>query len=111
LLQNNEEGDGKRFFFLGFFLSLWFSSLELTINYEMVVFLMLKVAMVKGRRLKKKGDGDLEFHKQNVASSNQAIVEQNVVSIDHAIVKQIVISSNQAIAKQIVASLEMRIEN
>jgi hypothetical protein len=34
----------------------------------MMVFLMLKVVMVKGRRLKK-GDGDLEAHKQNVASS------------------------------------------
>jgi hypothetical protein len=29
---------------------------------------MLKVVMAKGRRLKK-GDGDLEVHKQNVASS------------------------------------------
>jgi hypothetical protein len=29
---------------------------------------MLKVVMVKGRRLKK-GGGDLEVHKQNVASS------------------------------------------
>jgi hypothetical protein len=34
----------------------------------MVVFLMLKVVMVKGRKLKK-GGGDLEAHKQNVTSS------------------------------------------
>jgi hypothetical protein len=34
----------------------------------MVVFLMLKVTMAKGRKLKK-GGGDLEAHKQNVASS------------------------------------------
>jgi hypothetical protein len=31
-------------------------------------FLMLKVIMVRGRRLKK-GGGDLELHKQNIASS------------------------------------------
>jgi hypothetical protein len=31
-------------------------------------FLMLKVVMDRGRRLKK-GGGDLEVHKQNVASS------------------------------------------
>jgi len=34
----------------------------------MVVFLMLKVVMARGRRLKKCG-GDLEVHKQNVVSS------------------------------------------
>jgi hypothetical protein len=62
-----EESDGKRFFFL-FFWSLWFSSLELTINNEMVVFLMLKVAMARERRLKKTGGGELEVDKQNVAS-------------------------------------------
>jgi hypothetical protein len=39
---------------------------------------MLKVVMAKGRRLKK-GDGDLEVHKQNVASSKQTIGEENVV--------------------------------
>jgi hypothetical protein len=32
----------------------------LTINNEMVVFLMLKVAMARGRRLKKRGGGELE---------------------------------------------------
>jgi hypothetical protein len=42
--------------------------LELTINNEMVIFLMLKVVMARGRTLKK-GGGDLEVHKQNVASS------------------------------------------
>jgi hypothetical protein len=65
-------------FFL--FLLLWFSwscSLELIINNEMVVFLMLKVVMARGRRLKK-GGGDLEVHKQNVALSKQTIGKQNV---------------------------------
>jgi hypothetical protein len=33
----------------------------------MVVFLMLKVVMTRGRRLKK-GGGDLDLHKQNIAS-------------------------------------------
>jgi hypothetical protein len=32
-----------------------------------VFFIMLKVVIAKGRRLKK-GGGDLEVHKQNVAS-------------------------------------------
>jgi hypothetical protein len=31
---------------------------------------MKKVVMARGRRLKKNGGGDLEVHKQNVASSN-----------------------------------------
>jgi len=58
---------------LSFFLflllwSFWSNSLELTINNEMVVFLMLKVVMARRRRLKK-GGGDLEAHKQNVVSS------------------------------------------
>ncbi len=43
--------------------------------------------MAKGRRLKK-GGGDLEFHEQNVASSEQTIVEQNVASQDQTIVEQ-----------------------
>ncbi len=57
-------------FYLYLFLflwSFWSSSLESTINNEMVVFLMLKVVMAKGRRLKKCG-GDLEVHKQNLIS-------------------------------------------
>jgi len=45
----------------------------------MVVFLMLKVVMAKGRRLKK-NVGDLEVHKQHVASSKQTIAKQNVVA-------------------------------
>jgi hypothetical protein len=35
--------------------------LELIINNEMVFFLMLKVVIARGRRLKK-GGGDLEIH-------------------------------------------------
>jgi hypothetical protein len=50
-----------------FLWSFWSSSLELTINNEMVVFLMLKVVMTRGRR-SKKGGGDLELHNQNIAS-------------------------------------------
>jgi len=56
------------FFLFVFVWSFWFSSLELTINNEMVVFIMLKAIMAKGRKLKK-GGGDLEVHKQNVVSS------------------------------------------
>jgi hypothetical protein len=37
-------------------------------------FLMLKVVMAKGKRLKK-GGGDLEVHKQNVVSSKLRIDE------------------------------------
>ncbi len=36
---------------------------------------MLKVAMAKGRRLKKTGGGELEVDKQNVASTDQRIVK------------------------------------
>jgi hypothetical protein len=39
---------------------------------------MLKVVMAR-RRLKK-GVGDLEVHKQHVASSKQTIAKQNVVA-------------------------------
>jgi len=57
-------------FFPFFCWFLWFSSLKLTINNEMVVFLFkLKVVMARRRRFKKSGCGDLEVHKQNVASS------------------------------------------
>jgi hypothetical protein len=79
-------GDGSKllllllllFYFLFYFIfrSLWFSSLKLTINNEMLVFFMLKVAMARGRKLKK---GDLVVRKQNVSSSNLVIVEENVV--------------------------------
>jgi hypothetical protein len=56
-------GDGNSRFF--FFWSLWFNSFELIINNEMVVFLMLRVVMGRGRRLKK---GGLVVQKKNVAS-------------------------------------------
>jgi hypothetical protein len=71
-------------FFSFFCWSLWFSSLELTINNEMVFFLFrLKVLMARKRRLKKSDGGDLEVHKQNVASLDQVIVEENVVPTNH----------------------------
>jgi hypothetical protein len=44
----------------------------------MMVFLMLKVVMVRGRRLKK-GVGDFKAHKQNVPPSKLKPGEQNVV--------------------------------
>jgi hypothetical protein len=40
-------------------------------------FLMLKVIMAKGRKLKK-GGGDLEAQKQDVVSLEPMIVKQNV---------------------------------
>ncbi len=49
----------------------------MTIKNEMVFFLMLMVVMARGRSLKKDG-GDLEVHKQNIASLEQIIGEQNV---------------------------------
>jgi len=42
-------------------------------------FLMLKVIMVRGRKLKKNG-GDLEVQKQNVDPLQLGLGEQNVVS-------------------------------
>jgi uncharacterized membrane protein YgcG len=68
-----EGDDSNRTAFFLFFLflllwSFWYSSLELTIDNEMVVFFMLRIVMARGRKLKKSG-GDLEAHKQNVASS------------------------------------------
>ncbi len=49
--------------------------------------------MVRGRRLKKSGGGELEVHKQNVVASNETIVEQNVVTSDEAIIEQNVATS------------------
>ncbi len=43
----------------------------------MVVFLMLKVIMARGRRLKK--GGDLRAQKQNFVSSEQIIKKKNVI--------------------------------
>jgi hypothetical protein len=78
----------------GFFIlwSFWFNSLELTINNEMEGFFMLKVVMARGRKLKKSGY-DLEIHKQNVVTSNQAIAEQNVGASNQAITEQNVVTS------------------
>jgi hypothetical protein len=38
-------------------------------------YYLLKVAMARGRRLKKSGGGELEVNKQNVVASDQAVVE------------------------------------
>jgi hypothetical protein len=78
-------GDVKKAMALGdfyffFYWSLWFSSLELTINNEMVFLLFrLKDVMARRRRLRKSDGGDLEVHKQNVTSSDQVIAKENVV--------------------------------
>jgi hypothetical protein len=59
----------------------------------MVIFyLRLKVIMARGRKLKKSGGGELEIHKQNVTTSDEAIVEPNVVASDEAIAKQNVVT-------------------
>jgi hypothetical protein len=63
-------------------------------------YFLLKVGMGRGRRLRKSGGGELEVGKQNVVTSDQAVIEQNVVASDQAIIEQIVVASNQAIAEQ-----------
>jgi hypothetical protein len=65
--------------------------------------------MARGRRLKK-GGGDLEVQKQNVASSEETVDEQNVVSSEYIIVEQNVASSNQKIIEQNVVQLKLRPE-
>ncbi len=55
---------------------------------------MLKVAMARGRRLKKRGGGELEVDKKNVTSVDQGIIEQIVASTYQRIVQQIVVSPN-----------------
>ncbi len=67
---------------------------------------MLKVAMARGRRLKKRGGGELEVDKQNLALTNQEINEQIVASANRVIIEQIIASTNQAIAKQIVVPID-----
>jgi hypothetical protein len=44
----------------------------------MVFSLGLEVVMARGRRLKKSSEGELEVNKQNVATSNEAILLPNV---------------------------------
>ncbi len=86
-----------------------------------MVFLLfrLKDVMAKRRRLRKSDGGDLEVHKQNVASSDQAIAEENVIPRNQlrivvfshqAIVEQIVASWDHPIGEQNVAPLELRLE-
>jgi hypothetical protein len=53
----------------------------------MVVFLMLKVVMARGKRLKK-GGGDLEAQKQNVASSYSTTRKQNVDALQAGLGEQ-----------------------
>jgi hypothetical protein len=71
----------KKVFFFGPFAKKKASSLKLTINDDFVVFLMLRVVMARGRKLKKVG-GDLEIQKQSVASLKPTIGEQNVVPLE-----------------------------
>jgi len=96
-------------FFFNFLIfgSLWFSLLELTINNIMVVFLLrLKVIMAWRRRLRKSDGGDLEVHKQNVASSDQVVAKEIVVSSNEL---QIVVFSHQATIEGIATSLDQPI--
>ncbi len=76
----------------------------------MVFFSMLKVVMARGKRLKK-GGGDLEIRKQNVASLKQGITEQIIASSNQPIREQDVVPSKLRPKEQNVASLEMKIEN
>jgi hypothetical protein len=50
----------------------WYSSLELIIHNEMVVFLMLKVVMARGRRLKK-GGGDWKLTSKMLFHHNRQL--------------------------------------
>jgi hypothetical protein len=54
--------------------------------------------MARRGRLNKSDGGDLEVHKQNVASSNQMVTEEIVVSSNEL---QIVVFSHQTTAKGI----------
>jgi hypothetical protein len=68
-----------------------------------MVVVLLKVIMARRRRLKKSDGGDLEVHKQNVASSDQVVAEEIVVSSNEL---QIVVFSHQATAEDIVVFLD-----
>jgi hypothetical protein len=59
----------------------------------MVVFFLLKVRMVRGRKLRKSGGGELEVEKQNVGALDQTIVEQNVIVLNQAVVEKNVVAS------------------
>jgi hypothetical protein len=49
------------------------------------------------RRLRKSGGGQLEVDKENVATSDEGVVEQNVDASDQAVSKQNVVASYQAV--------------
>jgi hypothetical protein len=70
---------------------------------------MLKVVMVRGRRLKK-GGGDLEIHKQNVASLKQTISKQNVVPLKLKPKEQNVTPSKLRPEEKNVAPFELGLE-
>jgi hypothetical protein len=62
--------------------------------------------MAQRRRLRKTDGGDLEVHKQNVASLDQVVAEEIVVSSNQL---QIVVFSHLTIAEGIIASLDQLI--
>jgi hypothetical protein len=65
----------------------------------MVFFCLgLDVVMARGRRLRKSDGGELEVNKQNVAASDEAIVEPHVVALDASIVEQNIVASDATIA-------------
>jgi hypothetical protein len=61
--------------------------------------------MARRRRLKKSDGGDLEVHKQNVASSDQVVTEEIVVSSNEL---QIAVFSDQPIGEQNVGPSKLR---
>jgi len=64
--------------------------------------------MTRGRRLRKRGGGELEIDEQNVVASYEGVVEQNVVGSYEAVVEQNVVASDQTIVEQnVVASVQL----
>jgi len=74
----------------------------------MVVFSMLKVVMVRGRRLKK--DGDLEAQKKNVVSSEQIIGKQNVDPLQPGLGEQNVDPLQLGLGEQNVIPSELKLD-
>jgi hypothetical protein len=67
----------------------------------MVVFCLgLEVVMVRGRRSRKSGGGELEGNKQNVATSYEAIVVLNVVTGDEVVGEPHVVALDATIIEQ-----------
>jgi hypothetical protein len=72
-------------------------------------FKMLKVVMARGRRLKK-GGGDLEAQKQNVASLEPITKKQNVDALQPRLQEQNVVPSKLKHGEQNVVSSKLKID-